>query len=221
MIKELVEIDIILKTESRLESLVASDIVQASSDHAELVSSRFKGVVLDGENLILDISRSIFEKCFFTEIKPKQAIFHKVKFKNCNFSGADLRKAYFKECIFEDCTLLGADLSTIKLDKVIFKSCRIEDAFFIHSRLLKVEFEDLTLNKVSFNNSQLSSCIFNGCILNECNFSDAIIKDSNFPSTYFGVTFGLRSFKGLMLSSTQIMQLSQSLALEIGISVDS
>jgi hypothetical protein len=48
-----------------------------------------------------------------------------------------------------------------------------------------------------------------------------MIKDSNFPSTNFGVTFGLRSFNGLKLSSTQIMQLSQSLALEVGITVES
>ncbi len=220
MIKELVELEFSLKLVSRLDSFDEKDIIQASLDNTELKNYSFKDLTLEAENLFIDVSKSIFEKCFFVGLRPKQAIFQKVKFKNCNFSGADLRKASFKECIFEGCTLLGANLSTAKLNKVLFKLCKLEDTFFVHSTLNKLEFEGLELKKVSFNESQLSSCVFSDCTLSECNFSNGTIKNSTFPSSSFDVNFGLKAFSGLKLSSIQVTQLAPSLALEAGITIE-
>jgi uncharacterized protein YjbI with pentapeptide repeats len=133
---------------------------------------------------------------------------------NGDWGGAQLRRAQFS-----DARLTGLSLAEARIAEVSFKACKLDYANFRHCEIEQVSFEDCVLTGADFQGASIEATVFSRCQLVEVDFTNtamSLVDLRGSKLTLAGSALGLR---GAIIDPLQLMELSQTLAQQLGITV--
>jgi uncharacterized protein YjbI with pentapeptide repeats len=134
---------------------------------------------------------------------------------NGDWGGAELRRVRFN-----DARLTGLNLGEARIEEVSFTACKLDYANFRHSKITHVSFEDCVLTGADFQGASIEATLFSGCQLVEADFSRAEMDRVDLRGSQLAPAGSLLGLRGAIIDSSQLFELTQTLAAELGIIVD-
>jgi uncharacterized protein YjbI with pentapeptide repeats len=134
---------------------------------------------------------------------------------NGDWGGAELRRVRFS-----DARLTGLNLGEARIEEVSFTACKLDYANFRHSRIRHVSFEDCVLTGADFQGAEIEATLFSGCQLVQADFSRAVMSRVDLRGSQLEPAGSLHGLRGAIIDSSQLLELAQLLAAELGISLD-
>lgn len=168
------------------------------------------------------------------------ARFTECAFASAAFTGGRLRRARFNDVWLHAVRLVGTDLShtgwldteviagilaglevyDAELRRVAFHNCKLDSVNLRGSVLRDVSFTDCLLRDVDFAGAQLTGVTFPGSTLEEVRFDRARLSRVDLAdAAALGISGGLESMRGAMVSPVQLLELAPLLADTLGITV--
>ena len=134
---------------------------------------------------------------------------------NGDWGGAQLRRT-----LFSDARLTGLSFAEARIQEVSFKACKLDYANFRHSEIERVSFEDCVLTGADFQGAEHQGHDFlplsaRGNRLLQSNH--VARRPAGIGLRLAGSVLGLR---GAIIDPLQLMELSRTLAQELGITVE-
>jgi uncharacterized protein YjbI with pentapeptide repeats len=120
---------------------------------------------------------------------------------------------------FRGCRLTGAALSEPRLSDILFNDCRMDLASFRFGKLTRVRFEGCRLSEVDFQGVAASACTFINCDLTRAQLSQGSFKGSAFRDCQLSGVRGIGALKGAAIAANDLLELADSFAATLGISV--
>jgi len=136
-----------------------------------------------------------------------------------NAVNGDWRGAGLHRVSFEGARLTGLDLGEASLEEARFTACKLDYANFRHAAIQHVTFEDCVLTNADFQGSQIYATRFAGCQLGAADFSKAELAHVDLRGSELTLAGSVLGLGGATIDSLQLMDLSRSLAHELGIVV--
>jgi uncharacterized protein YjbI with pentapeptide repeats len=134
---------------------------------------------------------------------------------NGDWGGAQLRRT-----LFSDARLTGLSFAEARIEDVSFKACKLDYANFRHSEIERVSFEDCVLTGADFQGSRIKATVFSRCQLVEADFSNAALSLVDLRGSELRLAGSVLGLRGAIIDPLQLMELSRTLAHELGITVD-
>ena len=129
--------------------------------------------------------------------------------------GASLRRVAFRES-----RLVGIDFGEARLADVSFEDCKLDYANFRHSEIDQVTFTDCALAEADFQGARIRRTRFSGCTLDRADFTKVELEDVDARGSSLALAGSVLGLRGLTIDSLQLIELSRSMAAEIGIAVE-
>jgi uncharacterized protein YjbI with pentapeptide repeats len=191
--------------EARFE-LEDVQVLSASLVKADAGSGRFGRVHLKD----LDLGESKLRGVQFTDV-----VGDRIDAANGDWGGAQIRRT-----LFSDARLTGLSFAEARIEDVSFKGCRLDYANFRHSAIEQVSFEDCVLTGADFQGASISATLFSGCKLLEADFSKADLSLVDLRGSELALAGSVLGLGGAIIDPLQLMELAQTLAQELGITVE-
>ena len=134
---------------------------------------------------------------------------------NGDWGGAELRRVRLN-----DARLTGLNLGEARIEEVSFTACKLDYANFRHSKIRHVSFVDCVLTGADFQGASIEATLFAGCQLVEADFSRAEMDRVDLRGSQLAPAGSLLGLRGAIIDSAQLLELTQPLAAELGITVD-
>lgn len=134
---------------------------------------------------------------------------------NGDWGGAQLRRT-----LFSDARLTGLSFAEARIAEVSFKACKLDYANFRHSKIERVSFEDCVLTGADFQGASINATVFSRCQLVEADFSKAAMSLVDLRGSELRLAGSVLGFRGAIIDPLQLMELSRTLAQELGITVE-
>jgi uncharacterized protein YjbI with pentapeptide repeats len=133
---------------------------------------------------------------------------------NGDWGGAQLRRA-----LFSDARLTGLSLAEARIEEVSFKACKLDYTNFRHCEIERVSFEDCVLTGADFQGASIKATAFSRCQLVEADFSKADLSLVDLRGSELRLMGSVLGLRGAIIDPLQLMELSRTLAQELGIAV--
>lgn len=133
---------------------------------------------------------------------------------NGDWGGAQLRRT-----LFSDARLTGLNFAEAQIKEVRFKACKLDYTNFRHSEIEQVSFEDCVLTGADFQGASIKATVFSHCQLVEADFSKAAMSRVDLRGSEFRPAGSVLGLRGAIIDAVQLMELSHTLAQELGITV--
>jgi uncharacterized protein YjbI with pentapeptide repeats len=134
---------------------------------------------------------------------------------NGDWGGAQLRRTLFSEA-----RLTGLSFAEARIQEVSFKACKLDYANFRHSEIERVSFEDCVLTGADFQGASIKATVFSRCQLVEADFSKAALSLVDLRGSELRLAGSVLGLRGAIIDQLQLMELSGTLARELGITVE-
>jgi uncharacterized protein YjbI with pentapeptide repeats len=134
---------------------------------------------------------------------------------NGDWGGAQLRRT-----LFSDARLTGLSFAEAQIKEVSFKACKLDYTNFRHSEIEQVSFEDCVLTGADFQGASIKATVFSHCRLVEADFSKAAMSRVDLRGSELRPAGSVLGLRGAIIDPLQLMELSQTLAQELGITVE-
>ena len=134
---------------------------------------------------------------------------------NGDWGGAQLRRTRFS-----DARLTGLSLAEARIAEVSFKACKLDYANFRHSEIERVSFEDCVLTGADFQGASIKATVFSRCKLVEADFSKAEMSLVDLRGSELRLAGSVLGLRGAIIDPLQLMELSRTLAQELGITIE-
>jgi len=134
---------------------------------------------------------------------------------NGDWGGAQVRRT-----LFSDARLTGLNLAEARIQEVSFKACKLDYANFRHSEIERVSFEDCVLTAADFQGASIKATVFSRCQLVEADFSKAEMSLVDLRGSELRPAGSVLGLRGAIIDPLQLMELSGTLAKELGITVE-
>jgi uncharacterized protein YjbI with pentapeptide repeats len=134
---------------------------------------------------------------------------------NGDWGGAQLRRT-----LFSDARLTGLSFAESRIAEVSFKACKLDYANFRHSEIERVSFEDCVLTGADFQGASIKATVFSRCQLVEVDFSKAAMSLVDLRGSELKLAGSVLGLRGAIIDPLQLMELSRTLAQELGITVE-
>jgi uncharacterized protein YjbI with pentapeptide repeats len=158
----------------------------------------------------VDLGESKLRAVQFTDV-----VGDRVDAANGDWGGAQIRRT-----LFSDARLTGLSFAEARIEDVSFKGCRLDYANFRHSAIEQVSFEDCVLTGADFQGASISATLFSGCQLLEADFSKADLSLVDLRGSELALAGSVLGLGGAIIDPLQLMELAQTLAQELGITVE-
>ena len=183
---------VVVDASTPLEGAIAGSVVISGVllDHAELASTRLRGVSLRDV-----IGRGV------------------------NAANADWTAARLNRVVLEGSSLTGLQLRESELRDTVFRACKLDYVNFRIADLRNVTFEGCVLTETDFGGARLDRVRFVDCRLHRVELSGVELTDVDMRGSELGVSdaFALR---GAIVSPLQLIDLAAPLAQSAGIRVE-
>jgi len=180
-------------------------ICSMSLAKADAGSGRFERVYLKD----IDFGESKLRAVKFVDV-----IAERIDAANGDWGGAQLRCTRFS-----DARLTGLNFAEARIEEVSFKACKLDYANFRHSEIERVSFEDCVLTGADFQGASIKATVFSRCKLVEADFSKADMSLVDLRGSELRVAGSVLGLRGAIIDPLQLMELSRTLAQELGITV--
>ncbi|MFZ1153354.1 MAG: pentapeptide repeat-containing protein [Solirubrobacteraceae bacterium] len=137
-----------------------------------------------------------------------------------NAANGDWGGAQIRRTLFSDARLTGLSFAEARMEDVSFKGCRLDYANFRHSAIEQVSFEDCVLTGADFQGARINATLFSGCQLQEADFSKADLSLVDLRGSELALAGSVLGLGGAIIDPLQLMELAQTLAQELGITVE-
>jgi uncharacterized protein YjbI with pentapeptide repeats len=134
---------------------------------------------------------------------------------NGDWGGASLRRVAFQEA-----RLTGLDLGEARIEEARFEGCKLDYANFRHSVIEHATFEDCVLTSADFQGARLYAVRFSDCQLGSADFTKAELAHVDFRGSELALAGSVLGLRGAIVDPLQLMDLSRTIAHELGIVVD-
>lgn len=193
-----------------------ADLMDKLSKEDRIEECVITGESYAGENLKgLDVLRSRFVKCDFSECNLEQAGFRDTVFEACDFSNSDFTKAAFARVLFQGCKLMGADFVESSLRHVRFSDASGGYVNFADSKVQDTAFEKSRLPNAAYLRCRLAAS-FDTCDLQQSLFEQTPLKDIDLRTCKLqGLQTTLHDLKGAIVTASQAADLAVLLGLII------
>jgi uncharacterized protein YjbI with pentapeptide repeats len=182
------------------ETVVGADLARSFAEHARIVGTELRGVVLTAANL---------HRCTLTDVRLVEcelsgAMFTesqwlRVEIVNCRMSGAVVSQSRLRHVRFLEDKLDGADFRIVTAERVVFDQCAMADADFYDARLQSVDFDR--------------------CDLRRAHMSGVVARDLRLHGSQLEGLRGAASLRGASITFDQVLPLALGLFNEVGIKV--
>jgi uncharacterized protein YjbI with pentapeptide repeats len=193
-----------------------ADLLDKQSLEERVEECSFSGESYAGANFKgLDVLRTKFTRCDFSECSMENAGFRDVVFEACDFSNCDFSKAGFQRVAFIGCKLMGADFVEASLRYARFTDCIGAYANFADGKLQDTVFEKCRLDRAAFSRVKLDAA-FDHCDLTQVLFQQAALKDIDLRTCKLnGMQVTLPDLKGAIVTTMQAADLAVLLGLVV------
>jgi uncharacterized protein YjbI with pentapeptide repeats len=142
-----------------------------------------------------------------------------VEGEDVNAVNGDWRGAELNRVRFEGARLTGLDLGEARLEEVHFKGCKLDYANLRHAVVEHVTFEDCVLTNADFQGARVYASRFASCQLGAADFTKAELAHVDFRGSELALAGSVLGLGGATIDSLQLMDLSRTMAHELGIVV--
>jgi uncharacterized protein YjbI with pentapeptide repeats len=136
-----------------------------------------------------------------------------------NAVNGDWRGAELNRVSFEGARLTGLDLGEARIEEARFESCKLDYANFRHATIEHVTFEDCILTNADFQGARIYAARFSGCQLGAADFTKAELAHVDLRGSELALAGSVLGLGGATIDALQLMDLSRSIAHELGITV--
>ena len=138
----------------------------------------------------------------------------------CELSGALLSSASLLRAELRNCRLTGVILSDARLRHVRFVECRLEEANLRFSRLENVVFEECSLAAADLTGAELEAVEFQRCDMQGAELHQAKVVSARLAGCRLEGLKGATRLRGAVITSDELIAVSQGLLAELGITVE-
>ncbi len=182
-------------------SFVDIDLSGRSAESVEFTQCRFQNVDLGGTTL----GRAVFTDCFFG---------------NSNLANLRAEKSSLRRAELSVLRMTGLHWTDGLLRDVRFTESRLDLSSFRFTDFVAVLFERCNLTGTDFIKADLSGAQFIGCDLTGAQFSQANMEGARFSHCVLVDIGGVTSWKGAIVRSHDLVTLSYTLAVALGIRIE-
>lgn len=196
------------------DALILSE--EASYSHLVLENDDLSGQIADLVSI---------EHAHFKNIKLGGTKLKRVQISDARLESCELSNAYWPECSLHrieiiGCRMIGFAASQSFMRDTLFKDCKLETADFRFTKFKATRFENCNLREADFQNADLHSVVFNNCDLRGSQMSGAQLSGTDLRGSELdGIGVPLENLKGVIIDSSQIVELGWNIAKQIGIIV--
>ncbi len=132
----------------------------------------------------------------------------------------DWRGAEMRRVSFQGARLTGLDLGEARVEEARFVGCKLDYANFRHSVIEHATFEDCVLTSADFQGARLYAVRFSDCQLGSADFTKAELAHVDLRGSELALAGSVLGLRGAIVDPLQLMDLSRTIAHELGIVVD-
>jgi uncharacterized protein YjbI with pentapeptide repeats len=133
---------------------------------------------------------------------------------NGDWGGAALRRVAFQKS-----RMTGLNLGEARIEEARFEGCKLDYANFRHCVIEHVSFEDCVLANADFQGARIYAARFSGCQLTAADFTKAELAHVDLRGSELALAGSVLGLRGATIDSLQLMDLSRTIAHELGIVV--
>lgn len=172
----------------------------------------------------IDAGQARFLECAFTQVtldggSLRRARLNDVWLCETRLVATDLAEGEWLDVTFLDGVVAGSEAYGAELRRVVFRGCKLDSLNFREAALTDVRFENCVLRGVDFGGAQLTRVAFPGCRLSETDLSGVTLTKVDLRGAELGITGGLESLRGAVVSTAQLIDLAPFIAQSIGLTV--
>ncbi|HEY7484731.1 MAG TPA: pentapeptide repeat-containing protein [Streptosporangiaceae bacterium] len=182
------------------------------------------GAIEGGTVHNVDAAQARFLECAFTQVtldggSLRRARLNEVWLREVRLVATDLAEGEWLDVTFLDAVLAGTEAYGAELQRVVFRGCKLDSLNFREAALTDVRFENCVLRDVDFGGAKLVRVAFPGCRLSETDLTGVTLTKVDLRGAELGITGGLESLRGAIVSTAQLVDLAPFIAQSIGLTV--
>jgi uncharacterized protein YjbI with pentapeptide repeats len=178
----------------------AAALARADLTHVEVVGSRLERLDL----AFADAAHGVLRDCVFDRGDAANATARSASLTRVHFQGVRMTGTQLI-----DCALLDVAFHEVKLDLAAFR----------FAKLKRVEFRDCNLTRADFTGADIRGASFFGCDLSGAQFSQVKADGARFDGCWLEGVGGVASLRGAAIRSDDLVALSRTFALALGIEI--
>lgn len=185
-------------------------------DGIEFIGTDFTDVHADG---------SRFLDCTFQGCKLSGATFHEARFVECQVRSAHGVRLSFDAAVLADTTFVDCRWGVVSAGgsqwrDVTVTGGKIDFLNLRGAQLNRVGFRDVVITDLDLGEASLDTVTFDGCTLERPEFGRATLARVDLRGASVREPSGIGSLKGATMSRTQVLELAEWFATELGVRVE-